>query len=106
MFPRITLRYDMKIRSLLATVALTLFSAAQSLQATTSSIASNFNGTNIADTSTIWFNSHITNVSGGTTPFTIFFTNQTITLTSPQTGTPYILNVPDAQITIDPSLSA
>jgi hypothetical protein len=67
-----------------------------------STITSDFNGTSIADTSTVWFNAHLTNVSGATGPVTIWFQNQTITLTSPQTGTEYTLNVPDGQVTIDP----
>lgn len=74
-------------------------------RATESSITSGFNGTNIADTSDIWFNSHITSVSGATAPFTIYALNQTITFKSPLTGIDYTLAIPDAQILVDPSIS-
>jgi hypothetical protein len=70
---------------------------------TSSSIDSNFNGTNIADTSVIWFNAHLTSVTGASGPVTIYFTNQHITFTSPQTSIPYDLALPDSQVTIDPS---
>jgi hypothetical protein len=50
-----------------------------------SSITSNFDGTAIADTSFIWFNSHITSMSGASGPVTLYFKNQKISLTSPAT---------------------
>jgi hypothetical protein len=72
---------------------------------TSSSISSNFNGTNIADTSFIWFNAHLTSVTGASGPLTIYFTNQHITFTSPATSIFYDLVLPNAQVTIDSSFS-
>jgi hypothetical protein len=68
-----------------------------------SSITSAFNGTNIADTSFIWFNSHLTSVSNGIGTKIIYFRNQKITFTSPQTSIAYTLPVPDAEVIIDSS---
>jgi hypothetical protein len=71
-------------------------------RADTISIDSNFNGTNIADTSFIWFNSHFTAI-GGTGDRTIFVKNQTITIVDNTDGT-RVVNVPDAQIFISSSV--
>src|SRR5262245_57285742 len=93
-------------RSLLLLCAAVSFSAGITNHAgagTISSIDSNFNGTNIADTSFIWFNSHLSSVSGGSGTRIIYVTNQSISFTSPTTSIAYTLPVPDAQITIDPS---
>lgn len=67
-----------------------------------SSIESNFNGTTIADSSFVWFNSHISGVSGVSGAVTVYFRNQQVTLTSPQTNIPYTLAVPDGEVRIDP----
>src|SRR3954463_11599955 len=72
-------------------------------EAAVSSITSNFNGTNIPDPSDIWFNSHISSVSGVSTPYTIFVQDQTIQFKSPLSGVTYTLNVPDAVIHVDPT---
>src|SRR5262245_26838516 len=77
--------------------------SANSQASFTPPISSNFNGTSIADTSWIWFNSHLTAVSGFTNPVTLYFQNQHITFTSPQTSIAYDLLVPNAQVTINPS---
>ena len=71
----------------------------------TSTISSNFNGTNIADTSVVWFSSHITSVSGAVGPVDIWIKNQHITLTSPASATAYDLLVPDGHIQINPANS-
>jgi len=85
------------------TIALLLLPAGH-LLATGTTNSSNFNGTSIADTSWIWFNSHITTASGFTNPVTLFFKNQHITFTSTTTALSYDLLVPDAQITINSSV--
>ncbi len=67
--------------------------------ASTSSITAGFNGTDIDDTSAVWFNSHITGVSGGTNPINLYFLNQALKIETQTNGTfNYVL--PDAIITI------
>src|SRR5689334_14994328 len=68
---------------------------------TVSAIASNFNGTNIAAGSSIWFNS-IMKVSGlGAGPTEIRVTNASVDFTS--SGQSYHVAVPDAHILFSPS---
>jgi len=74
-------------------------------RATSSSIASNFNGTNIPAGSWLWFNSHLTSVSGVVDPLTVFFVNQTVSLTNPTTGALTVVSIPDATVTISGSIS-
>ncbi len=64
----------------------------------TSTIASNFNGTQINSGSTIWFNSVLKPSGLGSQPVTFRFTNQTISSTSFAT-----VAVPDAEVTFDPA---
>ncbi len=65
------------------------------------SISLNFNGTAIADTSYLWFNSHLKSVDDVTLPAEIYFRNQTISVTlNGQTTPAYILPVPDATVRI------
>lgn len=73
--------------------------------ATSFSITSGFNGTSVADTSSIWFNSHLTSVSGYTGSVTLYFTNQFIKVTT-QGGTSYTLSVPDSAVTLSAMATA
>jgi hypothetical protein len=70
-------------------------------------ISSNFNGTNIAGGSSIWFNSVFSlpgfDPSQLTNPVTVLFSGAAITFTA--NGTPYTVNVPSATITYDPGVS-
>jgi hypothetical protein len=97
-------RANRKARSL-AMMAVLVFAGSFNAHAV-SSITSNFNGTNITDTSFIWFNSHITSMTGASGPVTLYFRNQKISLTSPETNIAYELSVPDAEIRIDASTIA
>ena len=66
------------------------------------SIATNFNGTAIHSGNYIWFNGVLKPSGLGSTPVTIHFTGQTITiLTTPAITLP----VPDADVTFDPSVT-
>lgn len=67
----------------------------------TSSIASNFNGTQINSGSTIWFSSVLKPSGLGSQAVTFRFTNQTISSTSFAT-----VAVPDAQVIFDPAAAA
>jgi hypothetical protein len=91
------------MKSCFRALPLLLLAAGHSF-ATGTTNSSNFNGSNIADTSWIWFNSHLTAASGFTNPVTLYFKNQHITFTSPATSIAYDLLVPDAQITINSSV--
>ncbi len=85
------------------TVTCTFTDTKNLAQCTASSIASNFNGTAIKAGNWIWFNA-VTKISGvGTKPVTLYASASTITFSSG--GTNYTLNVPNAQITVDPSAS-
>src|SRR4051812_24454049 len=74
---------DSYLTLIVATGALAFGSDAR---ANSSSISSNFNGTDIAAGDWIWFNSHLTTVSQFTSPVTIYFQNQTVTFTNPTNG--------------------
>jgi len=68
---------------------------------TVSMITSNFNGTAIPAGDYVWFSS-VAKVSGvSSAPVTLDVTNQTISFTS--NGTPYMLNVPDSTIVLNPT---
>jgi len=67
----------------------------------TSSIASNFNGTNISTSNFIWFNANFTASGIPSTGATIFFQNSSVTITS-KVGT-FTYPVPDGTITFDPN---
>ncbi|MCB9296605.1 MAG: hypothetical protein H6559_26340 [Lewinellaceae bacterium] len=70
----------------------------------TSTIGSNFNGTSINGGNYLWFNSHLTGVSGySSVPFTIYYEGGTVTFTS--NGTPYTLPVPKAAITFSSAVT-
>ncbi|MCB0375147.1 MAG: hypothetical protein KDD04_04450, partial [Sinomicrobium sp.] len=70
----------------------------------TSTIGSNFNGTSINGGNYLWFNSHLTGVSGySSVPFTIYYEGGTVTFTS--NGTPYTLPVPKAAITFSSTVT-
>jgi len=68
---------------------------------TTSSIASNFNGTAIAGGDTIWFTSVLQPKSLVNAPVTIFVRNSMITFTANATN--YNIPVPDADIVFNPA---
>ena len=76
------------------------------VQATVTSIGSNFNGTDVTNPDTIWFNANLTSVTGATGPVTLYFNSQTIGFTSATSGLTYNLIVPDSEIIIDPSISS
>ncbi|MDZ4805768.1 MAG: hypothetical protein SGI90_12990 [Candidatus Eisenbacteria bacterium] len=85
----------------------TLFSLAVSspvvAQPVSSLISSNFNGTAIPAGRTVWFNS-VLDYSGPTSqPVTIFVRNATVSFTANSVN--YVINVPDADITLGPSVS-
>ena len=67
-----------------------------------STISSNFNGTSVPPGRYVWFNSHLTSVSGGdeTYPLVICLTEQKITVTTKAGEKTF--DVPDAKIIIDP----
>ncbi|MGD9688612.1 MAG: hypothetical protein AB7K52_03385 [Phycisphaerales bacterium] len=91
---------------LAATGALLLLAGiASGAAGTPTAISSNFNGTNIADTSFIWFNSHLTSVGGGTGQVVIRFRNQFVTLVVPSTGHSLELPIPDAEVVVDPAVN-
>ena len=73
--------------------------AAPPARASFSTISSNFNGTDIPFPRYLWFNSHLTTVSGAVGSVTILARNQKITFTDGTTN--YNLSVPDAQVEID-----
>ena len=91
---------------LLGLVGMVALGLATTARGTSTSNASNFNGTDIADTSFIWFSAHLTSVTGASGPVTIYFKNQFINFTSPATSAVYHLAVPDSQLTIDSSFSS
>src|ERR1041385_6624089 len=68
-----------------------------------SSISSNFNGTAINDSSTIWFNANASIKGVPSTGATITFDQSTITFTAG--GTDYTVAVPAATITFSPGAS-
>ena len=70
---------------------------------TQSTNTSNFSGTPIEGGTYIWFNAHFT-ASGisKTQPTTIYFQNSSIQFTAVNS---YNLNVPNAEITFDPSVA-
>lgn len=93
------LRFNKLLLPTLIALAVSLPAAAQPL---TSSISSNFNGTAIPVGRTVWFNG-VLNYSGPTgAPVTIFVRNATISFTASSVS--YVINVPDADITLGPSV--
>ena len=84
---------------LISTALLLASSAAAQTCPSSSTNISNFNGTPIQPGNFIWFNANLTASGIPSTGATISFTS-TITFTTDQ---PYIVNVPNAQITFDPN---
>ena len=84
---------------LIGTALLFVGSAMAQSTCSPSNNISNFNGTPIEAGSFIWFNANFTASGIPSTGATISFTS-TITFTADQ---PYIVNVPNAQITFDPN---
>ena len=87
--------------TVLSSIAIMIFAYSLMAQPICSPSAntSNFNGTAIEPGSFIWFNANFTASGIPSTGATISFTSSTITFTADQ---PYIVNVPNAQITFDP----
>jgi len=84
-------------------ISLALFTTGafgQSSCQSASSNISNFNGTPIEAGSYIWFGANFTARGVPSTGTTIFFNSSTITFTADQA---YTVNVPNAQITFDPT---
>lgn len=84
---------------------LTLIAAAMAISSssagTVSSNPSNFNGTQIKAGDYIWFSSVFKVTGASAIPFTISVRNATIQFNT--VGGPYVLPVPDADVTFDPS---
>ena len=99
-----TRRFQIAGLTLLAGIlALPMIAEAWSLCPST--ISSNFNGTSVPPGRFIWFNSHLTSVSGGdgTYPLVICLTGQKITVTTKAGEKTF--DLPDAKIVIDPSFN-
>jgi hypothetical protein len=70
-----------------------------------STISSNFNGTAIGSNKYIWFSAHVTSltVPASSTPITIFAHNQTVSF---NVGSQHmVVNIPDAEIVVQPGAS-
>ncbi|HEY5621571.1 MAG TPA: PEP-CTERM sorting domain-containing protein, partial [Pontiella sp.] len=80
----------------LAILALFLCAESGLADTVTASIGSNFNGTSIPSPRYIWFNSHLTSVSGASEPFTLYISNQHVTFS--KDGSAYDVAIPDAAI--------
>src|ERR1700688_1679959 len=85
--------------TVLISTAMLFASSAAAQTCPPSNNISNFNGTPIEPGSFIWFNANFTASGIPSTGATISFTS-TITFTTDQ---PYIVNLPNAQITFDPN---
>ena len=87
-------------RCLLMVAAAAFSACAADVCPSTSTNASNFNGTPIAPGRFIWFSANFTASGIPSTGATILFSNSTITFTADQ---PYTVNVPNAQVTFSPN---
>jgi hypothetical protein len=76
----------------------------RAVPATVSSIVSNFNGTAIPAGDTVWFSSVFKPSPLGSAPVTVRVTDQTISFSAG--GTDYTVPVPDAVVTLSPTVSA
>ena len=93
------LRYVKLLLPALLVVAVPAPAAAQPV---TSSISSNFNGTAIPAGRTVWFSAVLDYPGPTVAPVMIFVRNATITFTAGSVN--YVINVPDADITLGPSV--
>ena len=88
------------MRSILSVVILACAGPLLAQSCLPSANTTNLNGTPIASGSFIWFNANFTARGIPSTGATILFTNSTISFAADQ---PYTLNVPNVQVTFDPT---